>query len=137
MLGIKSLPAVNSKGLGGNCGTEDYPGGSKFCVLCIEDSRTGGKNQGAKEILSICPLHGQSPGAESFEVSLEGQSVGESRKGILGLGTESFSSSSHLRNPVMVAQQYKKAHFVLASHLMQAGWLCRQQLRIWAASTLQ
>ena len=49
--------------------------------------------------------------------------MGESRKRILGLGTESFFSSSHLRNPVMVAQQYKKAHFVLASHLMQAGWL--------------
>lgn len=32
-----------------------------------------------------------------------------------------FFSSSHHRNPVMVAQPYKKAHF--ASHLMQAGWL--------------
>ena len=49
--------------------------------------------------------------------------MGESRKRILGLGTESFFSSSHLRNPVMVAQRYKKAHFVLASPLMQAGWL--------------
>ena len=46
--------------------------------------------------------------------------MGESRKGVLGLGTESFFSSSHLRNPVMVARQYKKANFVLASHLMQA-----------------
>ncbi|MXQ78970.1 hypothetical protein E5288_WYG000638 [Bos mutus] len=64
ILGIKSLPAVNSKELGGNCGTEDYPGGSKFCVLCIEDSRTGGKNQAAKEI----PLSPSVPCMDSLQV---------------------------------------------------------------------
>ena len=71
LLEIKSLPAVNTKGLGGNCGTEDYPRGSKFCVLCIKDSRIGGKT-GEQKKFSSPPV--PSPGAERFEVSL-GRSV--------------------------------------------------------------